>query len=269
MKTIFITGASSGVGKATAELFANKSWNVIATMRNIDKAGNLAKFPNVTLMGLDVTNTEQINKVAQEAIALGDIDIVFNNAGYGLAGPLESTSDEEMLNNINTNLLGVIRVTKAFLPHLRAKKNGLILTTTSIGGTIATPFNSIYHAAKFGVEGWSESMDLELRKMGIGIKTIAPGGIKSDFAGSLKVTKHDAYAEHFDKLLFAMFEAPGRDVNYSTPEMIAEVVYEAATDGKQQLRYFAGEDAKAFHSMQQEMGYEKLTGLLDQMFFGE
>jgi len=176
---------------------------------------------------------------------------LFNNAGYGLAGPFEGSTDEQMLLNINTNLIGVMRVTKAFLPHFRSKK-----------------FNSVYHAAKFGVEGWSESMDLELRKFGISIKTIAPGGIKTDFAGrSLDMSRHEAYQEIFEKVE-KVFLDPQRAESYSSPEAIAEVVYEAATDGKDQLRYYAGEDAKAFYKMRQELGYTKFRDTIDQMFFG-
>lgn len=269
MKTILMTGTSTGLGKAAALLFADKGWKVIATMRNPDKDTQLHSHPNISLMALDVTNVEQIKKVAQEVIALGDIDVVFNNAGYGLAGPFEGTSDEQMLRNITTNLLGVLRVTQAFIPHFRAKKSGLFLTTTSIGGSIALPFNSVYHAAKFGVEGWSESMDLELRQFGIGIKTIAPGGIKTDFAGrSLDLAQHEAYQDIFEKVA-AVFQDPQRAEQYSTPEQIAEVVYEAATDGKDQLRYFAGDDAKAYYARRQEIGYQAFRDEIDQAFFGD
>ncbi len=268
MPTIFMTGTSTGLGKAAALLFAEKGWTVIATMRNTAKGADLEKHPNISLMALDVTDNAQIQEVAAAATAKHDIDVLFNNAGYGLAGPFEGSTDEQMLLNINTNLIGVMRVTKAFLPHFRSKKAGLIMTTTSIGGSIALPFNSVYHAAKFGVEGWSESMDLELRKFGISIKTIAPGGIKTDFAGrSLDMSRHEAYQEIFEKVE-KVFLDPQRAESYSSPEAIAEVVYEAATDGKDQLRYYAGEDAKAFYKMRQELGYTKFRDTIDQMFFG-
>ena len=268
MKTIFMTGTSTGLGRAAAKLFAEKGWKVIATMRNPGKETELNTHPNIELMALDVDNNEQIKQVAKDVIALGNIDVVFNNAGYGLAGPFEGTTDDQMVRNITTNLLGVMRVTQAFLPHFREKRNGLFLTTTSIGGSIALPFNSVYHAAKFGVEGWSQSMDLELRKFGIGIKTIAPGGIQTDFASrSLDMSQHEAYTEIFDKAA-AIFRDPERAKSYSTPEQIAEVVYEAATDGKDQLHYLAGEDAKAFYSRRQEIGYKAFRDEIDGMFFG-
>jgi NAD(P)-dependent dehydrogenase (short-subunit alcohol dehydrogenase family) len=125
-KTIFITGASSGLGKAAAILFANKGWNVIATMRKPEKETELTHIPNVTVMPLDVTSLEQIEATAGQVLESGGVDVVFNNAGYGLAGPLEGTTDEQLIAELDTNLLGVIRVTKAFIPHFREKKIGLV-----------------------------------------------------------------------------------------------------------------------------------------------
>ncbi|WP_075589761.1 SDR family oxidoreductase [Labilibacter marinus] len=269
MKTIFMTGTSTGLGRSSALLFAEKGWKVIATMRNPDKETELGNHPNITLMALDVTDVEQIKQVAKNTIAMGKVDVVFNNAGYGLAGPFEGASDEQMMQNINTNLFGVMRVTKAFLPHFRENKGGLFITTTSIGGSLALPFNSIYHATKFALEGWSESMDLELKKFGIGIKTVAPGGIKTDFAGrSLVLAEHEAYKEMLDKVV-AVFMDPERAQMQSTPDQIAAVVYEAATDNKDQLRYYAGDDAKAMFARKQELGYQAFRDELDATFFGE
>src|SRR6478609_8812534 len=129
-KTIFITGASSGLGKATAKLFQSKGWNVIATMRNPDKETELSALENVTLLPLDVTNLAQIESTVQKVTEQYSIDVVFNNAGYGLVGALEALTDEQIVKQLDTNLLGVIRVTKAFVPYFREKKNGLFITTT-------------------------------------------------------------------------------------------------------------------------------------------
>lgn len=254
-KTIFITGASAGLGKATAKLFQAKGWNVIATMRNPEKETELTALENVTLLPLDVTSLEQINSATAKAIALHPVDVVFNNAGYGLMGVLETLDDEQILREINTNLLGVIRVTKAFIPHFREKKNGLFISTTSIGGVLGFPLHSIYQATKFGVEGWSESMSFELGVHNIGIKTVAPGGIATDFAGrSLDRNTNDNYKELEEKLWKVV---DGMLANASSAEQIAEVVYEAATDGKDQIRYFAGEDAKAMNARHLELGNEE------------
>lgn len=161
-KTIFITGASTGLGKATATLFHSKGWNVIATMRNVEKETELTQLENVTLFPLDVTNLDQIKTTVAKAISLHNIDVVFNNAGYGLMGAMEAFSDEQILKQIDTNLLGVIRVTKEFIPYFREKKGGLFISTTSMSGLLTFPLHSIYHATKFALEGWSEGMSFEL-----------------------------------------------------------------------------------------------------------
>ncbi|MBE9464041.1 SDR family oxidoreductase [Dyadobacter subterraneus] len=269
-QTIFITGASTGLGKATALLFAKKGWQVIATMRNIQDSLDWADIENISVLTLDVSNPEQIISVSKEVIEkFGPIDVVFNNAGYGLAGPLEGIEDEKLVRQLDTNLLGVLRVTKAFIEHFRENKKGLFITTTSIGGHVAIPFNSVYHATKFALEGWSESMWYELKPFGIKIKTVAPGGILTDFAGrSLDKGSHPAYEKNLSSFI-GILSSPERRKNYSTAEQIAEVVYEAATDGTDQLRYIAGNDAKSFYALRKQTSDEEYMESAEKRFFGE
>lgn len=265
-KTIFITGASAGLGKATAKLFQSRGWNVIATMRNPEKETALNQLENITLLPLDVTNLEQVNSTVAKAISLYPIDVVFNNAGYGLMGAMEAFNDEQILRQINTNLLGVIRVTHAFIPHLREKRSGLFISTTSMGGFLGFPLHSIYHAAKFGIEGWSESMSFELGLHNIGIKTVAPGGIATDFLNrSLDRNLHPAYKSLEDKL-FAMTDTMMHAA--ASPEQVAETVYEAATDGKDQIRYVTGEDSKAMYTRRLELGSEEFRKEIRKQFLG-
>lgn len=255
-KTIFITGASTGLGKATAQLFHAKGWHVIATMRNPEKETDLRKLSNVTILKLDVTHMEQIKSVVETAISNHSVDVVFNNAGYGLIAPFESLSDDQIVKQIDTNLLGVLRVANAFIPHFREKKSGIFITTTSMGGFVGFPISSVYHAAKFALEGWSESLSHELSLFNVQVKTIAPGGILTDFSGrSLETGSHTAYKE-LEKKMFEGID--GMMKNASTAEKIAEVVYEAATDGKDQVRYLAGEDAQAIYARQLEIGTEEM-----------
>jgi len=268
-KAVFITGSSSGLGRAAAKLFASRGWKVIATMRNPNSEKELTKIPGVTLMALDTTDPQQIQSVAEQVVASEGVDVVFNNAGYGLAGALEGLSDEQVLRMVNTNMLGPIRTTKAFIPHFREKRAGLFINTTSIGGLMAVPFNSIYHATKWALEGWSESMAFELNQFGIGMKIIEPGGMKTDFfSRSLDTARHPAYDELVDKVMSAITD-PKQMATYSTPEQIAEVVYEAASDGKDQLRYVAGADAKAMYAMRLQMGDEAFRKVINQQFFGQ
>jgi NAD(P)-dependent dehydrogenase (short-subunit alcohol dehydrogenase family) len=219
-------------------------------------------------MALDTTDADQIQRVAQDVIAHGGVDVVFNNAGYGMAGALESFTDEQIVRMVNTNLMGAIRVTKAFVPYFRQKRAGMFINTTSIGGLIAVPFNSIYHATKWALEGWSESMAFELGQFGIGMKTVSPGGMRTDFfTRSFDSGKHEAYDGLVDKVMNVIRD-PKLMATYSSPDQIAEVVYEAATDGKDQLRYIAGEDAKATYAMRLRVGDEAFRKGMAQQFFG-
>ena len=267
-KTIFITGSSTGLGRATALLFASKGWTVIATMRGPDKETELGQVEGITLMPLDVTNPAQIKDTAARALAFGPIDVLFNNAGYGLAGAFEGATDEQLVQELDTNLLGVMRVTQAFLPAMREAGSGTIITTTSIGGLVTFPFNSVYHATKWGLEGWSESLAYELAPFGIRVKTVAPGGISTDFAGrSLVFTPHAAYMAAIGKTM-AAFSNPERRANASTAEQIAEVVYEAGTDETDRVCFVAGADAKATYAHRLAAGVDAFRAGIRQAFLG-
>ncbi len=254
-KSIFITGASTGLGRAAAQRFQAEGWRVVATMRNPDDGADLATLERVWVLPLDVTNAEQVSTTVAKSIeVLDDVDVVFNNAGYGLAGPHEAFSDAQLIRQLNTNLVGVMRTTREFLPHFRERKSGLFISTTSIGGLITLPFNSAYHATKWALEGWSESLWFELAPFGIGVKTVSPGGIKTDFAGrSLELATHPAYQATLDKVV-SVFMDPTRADSASSAEHIADTVFEAATDGRDQLRYVAGDDAKAMYERRKAEG---------------
>ena len=265
MSTIFITGTSSGLGKAAAKLFAAKGWNVIATMRRPENEIELSKLANVMLLPLDVANADQIREVVGRVTDMG-VDVVLNNAGYGLGGPLESYSNEQIQDQINTNLLGVIRVTQAFIPYFRTKRSGMFLTTTSIGGLITFPFYSVYSATKWGVEGFCESLSFELNQFGISVKTISPGGIRSNFRGNQALTRNDAYTSLVEQMTSKFMQGKTPTI-VSEPEAIAAVIYEAATDGKDQLRYQAGQDAIDYVSMRRRLGDEGFRQYLAELFF--
>jgi len=254
MKTIFITGASAGLGKATAKLFQSKGWHVIATMRTPEKETELRQLPNVTLLPLDVTNTAQINKTVQEIISRTQVDVVFNNAGYGLIGPLESYTEEQVRSQFETNFFGVIWVTQAFIPWFKQRGQGLFITTTSLCGLVTYPLCSIYNASKWALEGWSESMSYDLAQYGIGIKTVAPGGIKSNYMNVMQVAQNQAY----EPLMQRMTEGftNGTLMEFTDAENIAAVVYQAATDQQDKLTYPAGKDAERIYAKRLEEGPE-------------
>lgn len=250
MKTIFITGASTGLGKATALLFQSRGWKVIATMRDVAKGADLEKRDNVSVLPLDVTDPAQIEQAVASALEMGSVDVVFNNAGYGLGGPLENLTDAQIVRLFDTNMLGTIRVTKAFIPHFKARRQGLFISTTSMAGLMPVPFNTIYNASKVAIEGWTEGMVPELGLFGIGIKTVAPGIIQSQFGENAIWAVAEEYKQGFEKSM-AHFDFQSY---FSTPQMIADVVYEAVTDGKTQLRYVAGDDVNKHFAEYQKLG---------------
>lgn len=264
-KTIFITGASSGLGKSTAKLFQSNGWRVIATMRNPEKETELNMLKDVVILPLDVTNPEQIISTIEKVTRLYAIDVVMNNAGYGLIGVLESLNDDQIQRQITTNLLSVIRVSKAFTAHFRERKSGTFINITSTFGLIGFPTCSIYSATKFAIDGFSESMAYELAQFGIQVKIVAPGGMQTDFAiRSMELGQHDAY-EQLTAEVSKGYSAE-QMANYTKVEDIAQIVFEAATDHKNQLRYVAGKDANALYNERIKVGAETQVENIKTMF---
>ncbi|OQP63816.1 short-chain dehydrogenase/reductase [Niastella vici] len=264
-KTIFITGASSGLGKATAKLFQSKGWYTIASMRNPENETELTKLENLTVLKLDVTDKAQMEDTIKKVTQEYSVDIVVNNAGYGLIGALEALNDEQITRQINTNLMGVIRVTKAFTPHFREKKSGMFINITSMFGLMGYPTCSVYSATKFALDGFSESLAYELAHLGIAVKTIAPGGIQTDFAGrSMDGSLHDAYKNLVEKVSEGYnAESISR---FATADQIASIIFEAAIDNKDQLRYIAGNDANTLYNERLQLGAEAQYRNLKKMF---
>jgi short-subunit dehydrogenase len=245
-KTILITGASSGIGKETAKLFQSRGWNVIATMRNPENETELNQLDNVLVAKLDVLDLGSIQKAFQDGIQkFGNIDVLLNNAGYGAYGPLEAFSRDKILRQFNTNVIGLLDVTKTVLPHFRQNKKGIIINISSIGGKITFPLGSLYHGTKFAVEGISESLNYEVEQFGGQVKIVEPGMIATDFAGrSFDFSNNESMYEYQNIVGALMNALPIMAQNASPASIVAEVIFEAATDGKNQLRYAAGEDAK-------------------------
>jgi short-subunit dehydrogenase len=253
-KTIFITGASSGIGKETAKLFQAKGWNVIATMRNPENETELSQLDNVLVAKLDVLDVDSILKAFAEGIQkFGSVDVLINNAGYGAYGPLETFSREKILRQFNTNVIGLLDVTKAILPHFRQNKKGIIINISSIGGKMTFPLGSLYHGTKFAVEGISESLNYEVEQFGGQVKIVEPGMIATDFGGRSFDFSNDESMVEYQPIVAALMTAmPTMAANASPASVVAEVIFNAATDGKNQLRYTAGEDAKMLIANRQQ-----------------
>ncbi len=244
-KTVLITGASTGIGRATAQLFHQQGWNVVATMRSPDKDTELKNLTNVLCLPLDVTKVATIGAALDRAIEqFGTIDVIVNNAGYALIGAFEACDMADIRNQFETNVFGLMAVTQAILPHFRQRQQGILINVASIGGKLAFPLYSPYHATKWAVEGFSESLQYELRQFNIKVKIIEPGPIKTDFySRSNTVAKQSgltAYDGYLQRILPQMDRA---GEGGSPPEVTAHVIYKAATDGTWKLRYPAGGNA--------------------------
>lgn len=237
-KTILITGSSSGIGKATVEYFHKQGWNIAATMRSPEKA-QWENTANIAAIRLDVTDENSIKAAVDETLEKFDaIDALVNNAGYGLVGAFEASNNEQIERQFQTNVFGLMNVCREILPVFRAQKSGVIINVASMGGRITFPLYSLYHATKWAVEGFSESLQYEVEEFGIRIKIIEPGPIKTDFYDrSQDLTRKDeltAYDDFINKALPNMQKAgetaPG-------PEAVAKIIYQAATDNSSKMRY--------------------------------
>ena len=246
MKTVFITGASTGIGYECARIFLEKGWNVAATMRNPQNASDALKQGNVLLTRMDVTDDDSIKKAVREAISrFGQIDVLINNAGYYSIGVLEAIPEEEIRRQIETNLLGLIYTTKAVLPHMRKQRSGLIVNLSSVAGRTTVPLQSIYHAAKWGVEGFLQSLQYEVEDLGIDVVLIEPGVIKTDFyTRSMHYSKDETLTEYSE-----MSEKVGKYLidggnNGSSPGDVARVIYRISESRKRKMQYVVGKSTE-------------------------
>ncbi len=238
-RVVLITGASSGIGLETAKLFQTKNWKVAATMRHPESADELKNIVDVVCIQLDVTDIPSIRSAIDETLErFGRIDAVVNNAGYGLAGPFEATTVEQVESQFQTNVFGVMNVCREILPYFREQKRGCIVNVASVGGRMTFPLYSAYHATKWAVEGFSESLQYELDQFNIRVKIIEPGPIKTDFyersqafASKEGLTAYDHLSERtLPNLRKAGETAPDGSI-------VAQTIYDAVTDGSKRLRY--------------------------------
>jgi NAD(P)-dependent dehydrogenase (short-subunit alcohol dehydrogenase family) len=247
-RTVLITGTSSGFGEATVRRFAAAGWNVIATLRNPAAAPDFPK--NVLVKRLDVQDRSSIEMAIAEGTAqFGSIDVLVNNAGFGLHGFFETTRREKMLQQFEVNVFGLMDVTRAILPQMRAQRHGVILNVTSGAGVFGLPMISLYAASKFAVEGFSEALMHEVAPFGIAVKLIEPGGVRetrfgqragAEASGALDIADYAPLQERAT----AVFAAIADSRSHGTSDEVAEVIVAAATDGSTQLRYVATDGIK-------------------------
>ena len=241
-RVVLVTGASSGIGRATAELLASGGFRVFGTQRKPiqAKAGPV----NIELLRLDVRDEESVRTCVETVLdRAGRIDALVNNAGYTLIGSLEETSIEEAKELFETNFFGALRMTGAVLPVMRAQRHGRILNIGSVVGFVPAPYQAIYAASKHALEGYSESLDHEVRQFGIRVSVIEPGFTKTTIVQNSQVVAHplDVYTQMRNRVLEAMDKNIGAG---EEPASVASVVLRALTSNSPQVRYPAGRDAK-------------------------
>lgn len=236
-KVVLITGGSSGIGKSIGEYLHQKGFVVYGTSRNPEKVQS-SVFP---LVALDVRNTNSIQSaVAQIIAASGRLDVVINNAGVGITGPLEEIPTEEIKNNFETNFFGPIEVMKAVLPQMREQKSGLVINITSIAGYMGLPYRSVYSASKGALELITEALRMEVKWFGIEITNVAPGDFATNIAAGryhAPVIKGSAYEKVYGNILATMNEHVDAGGN---PNEMAEAVYKIIQKEKPKVHYKVG-----------------------------
>lgn len=247
-KVWFITGSSSGLGRHLTEAVLQQGDIAVATARNPDKNQDLkSKYGDQILsLALDVTNRQQTEQVIKESIErLGRIDVLVNNAGFGITGAAEAFSQEQVRSQYEANLLGPVELCRAVLPYMRAQRSGRILNISSIGGRITSIGLSIYQSAKFGLSGFSEALAKEVAPLGIKVTAIEPGGIQTNWAGSSM--RFAAAVEGYESTVDTRVEAfkNGGFVPKSDPFKVAQVIIDIAENPEPPVHLVLGSDAVA------------------------
>ncbi len=258
-RTVLITGASSGIGEASARLFASEGWNVVATMRDPDKAVKLRTLRGVLVTCLNVLDRDSIDRaIGASVAAFGRIDALVNNAGYGQYGLFEAIPREKVREQFDVNVFGVMDVTRAILPHFRGNKGGLIVNVSSGAGIFTLPMISLYCASKFALEGFSEAVAYELASQGIVVKIVEPhAGVTAtrfsekaaeERASDGSLADYDAFVARTNEAFSRMTAARS-----TSAEEVARTILGAATDGTDRLRYLVGDDSRGFVRARREM----------------
>ena len=264
-KTALITGASSGIGEATALQLAELGYTVYAGARRVERMSDLADR-GIRTRAVDVTDDTSMVGLVEAILAdTGRIDVLINNAGYGLYGALEDVPIEEARRQLDVNLFGLARLTQLVLPQMREQRYGYIVNISSMGGKIWEPLGSWYHASKFAVEGLSDSLRVEVAEFGIKVVIIQPGTIRSEWSGiaadQLEATStHTAYARQA-KMIGAGLRGVDHMRLASGPEVVAEVIAKAVQSPKPRTRYVVGRGAYGILLAEwilPERGFDKL-----------
>jgi NAD(P)-dependent dehydrogenase (short-subunit alcohol dehydrogenase family) len=265
-----ITGSSRGIGYETSFALARSGYLTYATMRNLKKqdairaAADKENLP-IRVVQLDVTDENSIKKAIESIVSeAGRIDLLVNNAGYGLTGAFEDIAIDEIKAQYETNFFGLIRVTQAVLPTMRKQRSGRIINISSGAGRFGYPGGSAYVSTKFALEGLSESMAYELEQFGIKVALIEPGVIRTNFETVIARKSNDPNSPYSD-MMQMMATTFGKMIeNGSNADLVARVVVEAATTSNPKLRYLAGRDVEQMVAARNTMSDEQFQAMMKQ-----
>jgi len=277
-KIAVVTGSSSGIGFETSLLLSRNGVYTYATMRNLNKSqqiNDVAEKENLPLkvLQLDVTDDKSVkDAIRQVKDESSRIDVLINNAGYDVMGAVEDISIEEFKSQFETNLFGVIRVTKEVLPIMRNQRAGNIINISSVGGKIGIPLNSAYISSKFALEGLSESMRYELEQFGIDVILIEPGVVKSNFFENADVANNNtnntisAYSQ-LTQNLYEGFEPMLKSNSSSLPSDVAKIIYKAIESNNREVRYLVGKDAISIINTRQKLSDKEFENWIKESLF--
>jgi NAD(P)-dependent dehydrogenase (short-subunit alcohol dehydrogenase family) len=269
-KVALVTGSSRGIGFVTSITLARNGFLTYASMRNLDKekeirlVGDKEKIPLKTIQ-LDVTDSTSVNNAIKSIMEQsGRIDVLVNNAGYGLVGAFEELSIEEIKQLYETNLFGVIRVTQAVLPIMRKQKSGIIVNMSSGAGRFGYPNGSAYVSTKFALEGLSESVEYEVEPFGIKIVLVEPGFVRTNFS-NVVAKKSQSTNSQYSKMTEKMAASIDQmKVKSSSPELVANIVLEIVTNKNPNLRYLAGKDVEQWMEQKKHMTDREFFNVIKQ-----
>jgi len=269
VSTVLITGASTGFGRLAAVTFARRGDSVFASMRDPAKGADLAAEAGsgagpVTAIPLDVTSQASVDAAVARVLSdAGRIDILVNNAGLGIHGPVEECDDDEIERIFATNVFGLIRVTRAVAPHMRAQRGGTIVNVSSLAGKVVGPFSGVYSASKHAVEALGDALHYELHPFGVRVVTIEPGGFDTQFGANRILARRfgegSPYAQLEQRFAASSERLPGAGER-APAQAVADIIVEAAHAEAPKRRYLAGQDAVAiagFHKQLSDEDFEK------------
>ena len=245
--TVLVTGASAGIGKATVEKLLGEGYHVYAAARRVEQMRDL-EAQGAVVLGMDVTREEDLVAAADRIAAeRGGVDVLVNNAGYGLFGPVEDIPLDDARYQFEVNLFGLARLTQLVLPHMREQGAGRIVNVSSVAGKMYTPLGAWYHATKHALEGWSDCLRWELKSFGIDVIVIQPGLIRTEFGGVAfgpmagRSSGGSPYAEVVGRMTRRMDRS---NAHGSPPSVIANTIARALRARRPKTRYAAGRYAR-------------------------